>query len=343
MIYLLLLITILIIIFISAYFKVNSLWLIFLVLSFFSGFRYDVGRDYMSYVTIFNDVVNHSYFTAVNEYGYILLIKWVYKIGGTQQLIFFIYSFLTQYFFYMYIKKNSHNYYLPVLTFLCVGPFFLASMSGIRQYLAISFFCYSIEMIKENKMLKIVLLSLIIAFFSHISILLLLPFYFILNKKLSLKSKLLIIIVSLVVSKFINIILKQSLYARYLTVDSEDYVINYTVFLFLPISFLCVVLEKKVNNNILVNMNFFSLLCVLMLFINRDITADIFLRMNNYFFTSFIVLIPYIISKIKTKTVRIAFSFFYVLFLFSYYVRNTFIEGEEMNIVPYSVNFELFG
>jgi hypothetical protein len=231
------------------------------------------------------------------------------------------------------------------LTYLCIGPFFLASLSGIRQYLAIAFFCYLLAKLKEGVSVKLLLQTVIVAFMAHLSILLIVPLFFVLNKEISHKIKMIICVLAVIGSKVLGFILGLTPYARYLTVDSDDMAINLTVFIFMPISLLCILMEGKLKNkenNIFFNMNFISFLCMLLMFLNRDIIADVFLRLNNYFFTGMIILIPFILLKFKMKTVKIVLCCIYITFLMGYYMRNTILNGELNNLTPYFTNYSLF-
>jgi hypothetical protein len=183
------------------------------------------------------------------------------------------------------------------------------------------------------------------AFFSHFSALLLLPFYFLLSIKFDLRKKILFVAVTLVFSWLFSAILSMTVYARYLDVVSDGYKVNATVYIFILISIVIMFFENKNSDSKLVifyNMNFFSFLCMLAMLLNSGLTADIFLRTNNYFMVSYIVLIPALIQQFKEIDTKLAFYGFYITVLLAYFYRNTIINGYDGHLLPYSMNFNLF-
>jgi hypothetical protein len=80
------------------------LFCVFMALSLFAGFRYDVGMDYMSYSGTFDFIETYNPFV---ELGFGYLLQFVKYIGGTLQLVFLIFAFCTQFLFLDYIKKYS--------------------------------------------------------------------------------------------------------------------------------------------------------------------------------------------------------------------------------------------
>ncbi|MES2284311.1 MAG: EpsG family protein [Bacteroidota bacterium] len=322
--------------------KNRILFLIFLVLSLFSGFRYDVGTDYMSYSKTFDYLESYNPFI---ELGFTYLLYFVKYIGGTQQLVFLIFAICTQFLFIKFIKTYSRFPLISTLTYICIGPFFLASLSGIRQYLAISIFLYSLKFIIEKKIIKYLLVIFFAAFFSHFSILLLIPFYFLLSEEISFKKKCVFIAITLVGSWLLSAIISMTIYSRFLEVESKGYTINFTVYVFIIISIIILFFEKKNTDSkltIFYNMNFFSLLCMIVMLLNSGLTADIFLRTNNYFMVSYIVLIPSLVLQFKEVDTKMVFYTLYITVLLAYFYRNTMINGFEGHLLPYSTNFNLF-
>lgn len=343
-VYILLLIFVLLFSFVGSISRIPKFvsYVIFFILFIFSAFRFDVGIDYQSYVNVYN-AIKEGLNGGIRELGYILLVQNVISIGGTQQLVFLIFALLTQYAFCSYILDNTKlrsTLFLSILIYFCVGPFFLASLSGIRQYLAISIFAFSLKYIKTKRLCMYVLFIILGSYFAHTTLLLMLPFYFLLNYKISFFYKIFVLGLVLILNQFLAFLIFSSTYAFYLT-SSNEYVVNSTVYLFMIISLFLICFEYKLKNDdnrLFFNMNFFSFLSLLLIILNKNLTADMFLRMNNFFFIGVIILIPKLISLIKSSQYRFIISFIFILFVISYYFRNTIIYGEQSNLLPYAIN-----
>lgn len=346
MIYFCLLIVIIAIIFggLSIKLKSNSiLFVIFVLLSLFCGLRYNVGVDYDAYLLIFDDIKSGNDI-SVQEPGYRLLVEAIIAIGGNQQLVFLLFAFATNLLIYKYIKYNSPNSpFLSLFTYLCVGAFFLSSLNLVRQYLAIAIFAYSLKYVMNKKFYKYLIIILLGAFFAHTTLLLLLPVY-LLNNKISNKSKLVIILSLFLLSRFVAVIIQASSYSVYLLASDVDNSME-LIYLFFIITFLLLLVDcfDKCNcKHLFFNLNFMSFLFLMTMILNPNITTDIFMRMNNYFFIGAIVLIPSVLSLFKQLRARLLLSTFYFLFLFVYYFRNTLLNGFDSKLLPYNINLYLF-
>ena len=174
MIYIYLLIIVLVLSIIGVLIKSKiPLKIITLVLILFSGFRYNVGTDYKNYQDIF------TYEYGMKEIGYLPLIRFIkYELGGTQQLVFLLFSLFTILLIYKFIVRYSPYPYLSIITYVTIAPFYLASFSGIRHFLAISLFLYSIKYIIERKKVLFFIMIFFGSIFIHLSLLFLAPFYF---------------------------------------------------------------------------------------------------------------------------------------------------------------------
>ena len=149
---------------------------IYLTLFIFSAFRYDIGWDYTAYVLEIesgHDSIIDSRFELLNKY--ILLIG---SYLNFYPIVFAIYSFLGLKILYLSINKNSSNRILSWLVFYSMPFFFFASLSTIRQSLAMILVFYSYQFIIEKKYIYFFCVISIASLF-HLSALLgflLLPF-----------------------------------------------------------------------------------------------------------------------------------------------------------------------
>ena len=312
-----------------------------------SGFRGEnIGVDTQNYWLIF-DVFIKGRIVLINELGYLLIIKLINFIGGTQQLIFLIYSIFTILLFSKFILKYSINPYLSLLIFVFVGPFYLSSFNQVRQYLAIGIFvCYLLPLIQNKQLVKYLLIIIVSALFVHISIILLIPFYFILNKKISLIRKFLFLIIFNLLTSLIFSAILLTPYRNFI-LGRLDYEVGKSLFLILIILstvFLFYqnrVSKEKTNYRIFYNMAYFSIFMLMPVIINIKLPVEIFIRMNNYFFPFIIILVPEFLNKYNQKS-KFIISNTLVFILTLYFFTNSVILGEKYNLSPYYFNFELF-
>lgn len=160
----------------------------FFVLLFFAGFRYETGHDWINYLEVFRSVPTlghlwHSYLeNAGTEPGFTLLNSIVKTFGGGIQVVYFVVAFISLYFFYKAIAQFSSNRMLSVLLFFCLAYLFLI-FSIIRQGLAVSICFFALRFILERKMWKY-FLCVALAMMFHYTAVIMLPLYFILNKRI---------------------------------------------------------------------------------------------------------------------------------------------------------------
>lgn len=136
----------------------------------FSGLRYKVGIDYESYERIFHLVENSDFdILFLKELGFVFLIKGIVFIGGTSQLMFLFCSVFYQIYIYKFVKYFKANFYLAMLIFLCISPYYFASFNGLRQSIAIAVFAYSLKYVIERNFRKYLLLLVATGFMAHAS------------------------------------------------------------------------------------------------------------------------------------------------------------------------------
>ena len=316
--------------------------LIFIILTLFSGFRYNVGVDYPNYVKIFNGEKGYS----AKELGFNFLIDFLHAIGGTYQLMFLLLAIIMNVLVYKIIRYYSTDVWLSCLIYLCVAPFYFSSFNGTRQYIAIAIFLYSLRFIETKKYKKYISLNLIGAFFFHSSLLFIAPLFPLIKKELSLKMKFLIICGAIISNLFLEYLLSLTPYLNYLNIEKQVKVSTLTyilLVLILPI----VVFDKKMKifkkNIVLFNLVFFCFLTLLLVVIQqKDILIQMFMRINSYFFFIFIVFVP-VLLKIFQKKEFYLFPYAIVLFgIVAYFLTAIIYNGENSALVPYQTNFYLF-
>jgi hypothetical protein len=183
-----------------------SIWLqhffIAIILIIFFGFRGFLWTDwpyyypaYNSTPSLFDDLKSISnFFSTPWENGflfYMILCKTISSNYFFFQFISFIIDFILLYYFF---KRIIPKYIILGFLFYILFSGFFFSYSLLRNAKAMMFFLISLKSVEEKKIIKYMLLNFIGALF-HITSILYLPLYFILNKKISRKILLTIFII----------------------------------------------------------------------------------------------------------------------------------------------------
>ena len=312
---------------------------VYIVAAIFSGIRYKVGVDYDSYLRAYNDILvgfNSGYF----EFGNVLIIKLIDKIGGTYQLFFLIYSIVTSMLIYKYILFFSKNYILSTIMYLFISIFYLASFNAVRQFLAIAIFFYALKYILKNEFIKYALLILIGSCF-HKSIILLLPLYFILRREFNNWEYLMygllgILMSSLVLSSII------SLYnPNYLNFENTTTSLR-SVYLFIFISLFLIFSLKQDDKKVIIikNLLFISIVLMILMILFPNYSM-VMMRFNSYFLFGLLPIISYIPTSSKIKINLPIFVLTVVLVSYTYFFNTIVNTGKRYNLVPYEINLKL--
>ncbi|MDB5162508.1 MAG: epsG [Candidatus Saccharibacteria bacterium] len=147
-----------------------------------SALRFEVGTDYVSYVSMYNSLSNvalDQYFPQIfpkTEIGFYILIKLSDWITNSPVLVFSVSSALTVLFFYLGLRRFNvkHSSLVYFLYLLIIFP---TTFNGIRQGLAAAICFYAISYIISRKPLNYFLLIAFAGLF-HNSALFLAPLYF---------------------------------------------------------------------------------------------------------------------------------------------------------------------
>lgn len=153
-------------------------FLALLIISLIIGFRHNVGVDWNAYVDIFNHLRNNLYigfFDQTDEPGFFYINKFIAAVGFGYQWMFFSVAFISWFFLFKSVPKTI----LPLfIFFLFTDEYFFWSMNGVRQFVAIGIFLFSIHFI-INRNFWYFLISILFGSLFHYSVLLLIPVYFI--------------------------------------------------------------------------------------------------------------------------------------------------------------------
>ena len=158
-------------------FFLYGLLLIFLVI--FAGFRGEyVSRDYQNYISFFNQIKAGQSVSVINDLGFTYISRLAFLLSNTYIYLFVIYASIG-----VSVKLFSFYKILGIrFSFLGVIIYFsnfylLHEMTQIRVGVATGIFLISIRYIINRQFIKF-LICLAIAAFFHVTILLVLPLYF---------------------------------------------------------------------------------------------------------------------------------------------------------------------
>lgn len=197
--------------------------------------RYGFGADYHgTYRNVFNAVLYNwdTYLkNAKVESGFILICHIVKNFTHDYVWLLFISAIITMYILTKAILENSENYVISIL-FVFITAMYFDMTNLVRQCIALSIFMYAIKYINKREIKKYIL-CIIIAMMFHISILFLMPVYFLYDFNVKNSYKILIPVITLFFSTFIGKILtyillkipKYAPYARKINVGSTDIIL----------------------------------------------------------------------------------------------------------------------
>lgn len=308
---------------ISTYEKVSSntqkifriiliLWLIY-----FSTFRDSIGEDYSRYVVRMHD---NYFFGFFDEPAFSLIFLWIRDYQLSYILFFFITSILTVLFSVLPLFKLPAPFF-SILTFLIhFGGGYIQSFNAIRQCVATGFFIFSYQYILERKVFLYTLIIICASFF-HLSALLLLPIYWIVNKKFPQWIMITVLLVSIFYPQFLATLLSLFIpestdYSDYLNGDFNRAQSG----LFLVISFLFLIIlmfKKKFDGNIRLN-SILNLGYISVVLFNLSAISIAFSRFSLFFMPFMYVSIYYLSLLAKNKLIAyLILSFFVLLFFIS--------------------------
>lgn len=321
--------------------------LVFFILALFAGLRYKVGIDYDSYVEVFGYLVD-GYRNVVREPLFYFVVKFLDMIGGTYQFMFLVFAGFTQYFMYKAIKTNSINFTLSAVLYFTIVSFYLFTFNVVRQWLALPVFLYSLKFLVEKDGKRFLLYNLVTALFFHVSLIFLIPLYFVIDKKFARWKKLAFIGGAIFVGISIRTILAYTPYGVYLQATSvgAESSIDLKIYVFLLFAIFLEIFRKHFESSrmrtILMNFNFVSiLLLIILLFQNTGVLILVIKRMHNYFLATYIFLIPLLFNKVEDKFRNYFLTVTYMV-LAGLYIMTVYFTGDNIQIVPYRINLDLF-
>lgn len=172
---------------------------IFFTITYFSAFRNGLGQDYSNYV----DVIKYAQLEfTFKEPGYYLLVEFIRKFD-LSEVVFFIFFSITTNAFILITYTKSRSFYFSVLIYIFLPVLFFNTFNVVRQWCSAAIIVYGFKYIVESNLLKYSLCVLLGAFF-HLSAFVMLPFYYLLQIKLSSSFYLICVFLSFLIGTVIS-------------------------------------------------------------------------------------------------------------------------------------------
>lgn len=333
---------------VSVIFEKNTLnrrafWVPVLGLSLFAGIRsYRVGTDTGEYVSNYTSNLNPSYFQFRSdvEKGYQLFDYLLLNITHNYFWLLFLTAFFIIFSYLRFVKKYSQDYLLSIIIFITFGTYTFM-LNGLRQAIAMAIFLYAIPALINKKLLQYVLICFLASLF-HMSALIMIPFYFLIN--INWKNIYKIIIVLMAASFGASPIIKymaqdNSRYEGYTANNDFSGLVTLGLYIIIALFILVVNIKLKIKDELFGKLSTLYFLGVALLIPVSLLGAGASgpQRVLNYFTWTLMLILPIIINRFKNFSVKV---FFIVLCVVYYYLATSRFS----NLNPYMINttFEIF-
>lgn len=310
----------------DVYLKKIASYVLVLILTVISGFRYNVGRDFPNYELMYLDPnnVRNLFIEPVWQYS----ANALRNLGFSSVAWFLCTSFVINSCFITGIRKLSRNFYLSVAFYLAMPHLFLESFNIVRQFVAMAIIFRFSYLFFQKKYYRFILIILIAACF-HKSAILSLPLFFLsLIHFSNLMLGGVVLICFIMRNAFLSLVMKiissVSIYAGYSDniVASESASGLYAVVCLLVSLFIIIRFWKPrtYEINILKNLSVMSF-CIYLMFY----TFQAGMRIGFYLLPYFVLLVPSIKTQMKVNGAFVAISsIFSIFFLFT--LKSGFIQ-----------------
>lgn len=316
------------------------------VLTFLAMFRYMVGKDFLQYTIIFDNVSLNWDYEDIDP-GFKAIIKLCDFAGGTSQLMMAIMALLTMTLIYKAYEWSSRDLILTLFVFTCVGQMYFNCFNAIRQAAAIAFFYFALRYVVDRNLPKF-LICMLMAASLHTTAVLLIPLYWLINRKWN---RIIVVVASaglLLSGRLIIAMIANSGYSPYLTFakfTSESSAITY---LYVALSTFIFIFSDRLMaefryRNIFLNFNSLAMMCFFcfILFSGTPLTMVV-TRINYYFMFAYAVTLPAIIENIDGKAIRTGAYTLLIAVASFMFINAAIIHGQEYSMLPFRFNFDLF-
>ena len=317
-----------------------------LILGTVTGLRSsDVGTDLnYTYFPNFYKIL-HGSMNEYTEIGFTYFNKFIQLFSSNAQTLTFVTSLIFAGSLSRISVKYSRNVFISLLA-VFLSTIFFVSLNNVRQSLACIIMLEAYPFIVDNKLVKFIITVLIASIF-HITALLMIPIYFVVNNKFIRKYLLTCAIVGTIlipiIAKLALILISHTKYNYFLISEfnnGESNKLNILYgFIYLVLALYCLYKERNVKKEgyVLLCMQFFNFwVSFLSLFIP---VSEMISRIANYFIAYHIIMIPYIYNREYSKKGKIAILAFYTLTYGAYMIYFIVLKGYHQ-VLPFSWCFK---
>lgn len=311
-----------------------------------AAFRYNVGYDYGSYVGAFQYYGSVKYSSIIQSYkigdpvGYYLFAKWAASFGSERWFFFWLafVSLLPPMMYFLIDWADSPE--LPLILFMYLfGPFIFA-FSAIKQGVAIGIIIFSLRYVTQRKFFNF-FLCMIIACSFHVTAIVFIPMFFLLNHNMELSTWKRTAIIIAVVLVMINLetVLSGVFGGRF-----EEYALEtvygrnrsfwlYSLLAAVFFLFRKVLKEKDLRNDLLVLLMIIGAMCQVLGFSNAFAK-----RVGEYFAFSQVILLPQMLFIFNERSQKAA-KFLLCIYVVGLFLISNTTATSGMGFVPYGYKF----
>ena len=312
----------------------------FLPLFLLSALRYDVGTDYMfTYTPTFIEMLSDSS-AGYREVGINFIIRFIQLFTTKPQWFFVVTSFIYNFFIFLSIYRYSPNraYSILLCLFSCV---YFMSLNNVRQSCAAAILLFAFSTITEKKPVSFLVYILLASLF-HFSSIIFVVVYPLCNLRFYRRHYLIcstaFFLFIFFGSSLLTFVIKLTKYRyfleSYLTTGRPTYTYMLHNLLILIVAYAILKDSYKVNKND------FSYLVIqtvsaLVPFLSFVIpSSELVSRLDLYFLTYQILLVPYLLSRIKNQKKRILIGSVLGIYMFLYMYYSIVIRDNHA-VLPY--------
>ncbi|MGU9099117.1 EpsG family protein [Clostridium perfringens] len=305
--------------------SIVSIIVVIILLSIVSGSR-TAFVDTEAYVNLYKNIDNINIFNDNYEFGFMILLKILHYFSKNPQFMLFITAFITNFLFLITLRRYSKGCYGELIIYMYItGGTFISTMNGMRQYLAAAILFYFTYLIERKCTYKYILICLI-ASTIHVSALIMIPIYFLVNTKAFSKKTICIIFISSIFIIFFNPIINYlygvigGKFGQYSDFNEGGANLIRVFVSAVPLIFAFIYRKlfdsNKFNVDLFINMSLFDVLIMIISLYNW-----IFARFTIYMALYNLILLPYIMKSLIYKRERklIYYLFLVFYFIFFYY------------------------
>lgn len=298
-----------------------------------TSLRYNFGVDYITYSQAF-ERMKVGVYTDNFEIGYLFLNKFVIFLGQNFNFVLLIIGIFNYIFLYLAIEKNVKRFkWLSIFLYLIYFDLFFYSLSAIRQSIVVGIFLFSLQYIVDKKFIKYLIYMLVGSLF-HMTSLLLIPIYFLYHYLKDKNLIRLVIFSTLLLSIYlffdkILYLIKPFLskrYAYYLFIEKNEVPNNlFLGIVIYVVMILYIILIKhlqKKEDEVYLTVSAIGILIFFILKIMQNLNYyGIIPRFQMYFYCLYILYIPELFEKLKSRLNHIYIYMIFVMMIFGFIVK----------------------